>query len=70
MLNEVAENLDRKALRAHGRRMRELSDAVHEVMSARGMAANGDCRTLCHQEIEIGPDGVPRTKIVCETVCT
>jgi hypothetical protein len=68
MLNEVAEKLDPEALRSHGRRMRDLSHAVHQVMHAQGMAP-GNCRTVCHQEIEVGPDGVPRTKVVCETVC-
>jgi hypothetical protein len=68
VLTKVAENLDPEALRSHGRRMKELSDAVHEVMGAQGIAT-GNCHTVCHQEIEVGPDGVPRTKLVCETVC-
>jgi hypothetical protein len=68
MLMKHLGQLDRESLEARGQDMQRLSDAVHAVMEAHGMA-EGNCTTVCRETIEIGPDGVPRPKLVCETFC-
>jgi hypothetical protein len=68
MLMKHMETLDRESLEARGKDMQRLSDAVHAVMTAHGLA-KGNCTTICREVVEIGPDGVPRPRLVCETIC-
>ena len=62
-------SLDSAKVKERQNQLKALSASVHGAMIDHGIASDG-CKTICQDEIVIGPDGQPHHQTVCRTICT